>query len=57
MWFHTLFMNTCEDYKYYRKLIKNLSAEEIRSDLYPYLNSRVRLLVQDCLGRFCVESA
>ena len=43
------FCNTCEDYKYYRKLIKSLSAEEIRSDLYPLFERRVRLLVQDCL--------
>ena len=49
MWFNALFCNTCEDYKYYRKLIKSLSAEEIRSDLYPLFERRVRLLVQDCL--------
>ena len=49
MWFHTLFMNTCEDYKYYRKLIKNLSVEEVRSDLYKLFEHRVRLMVEECL--------
>ena len=46
MWFHTLFMNTCEDYKYYRKLIKNLSVEEVRSDLYKLFEHRVRLMIE-----------
>ena len=49
MWFHTLFMNTCEDYKYYRKLIKNLIVEEVRSDLYKLFEHRVRLMVEECL--------
>lgn len=49
MWFHTLFMNTCEDYKYYRKLIKNLSVEEVRSDLYKLFEHRVRLMIEECL--------
>ncbi len=49
MWFHTLFMNTCGDYKYYRRLMKNLSVEEIRSDLYKLFEHRVRLMIEECL--------
>ncbi len=49
VWLQELFHTTCEDYKYYRKLIKNLSAEEIRETLYPLFERRVRLMVQDCL--------
>ena len=53
MWFHTLFMNTCEDYKYYRKLIKNLSVEEVRSDLYNYLNTEYVLWLKSVWMILC----
>lgn len=49
MWFHTLFMNTCGEYKYYRRLMKNLSVEEIRSDLYKLFEHRVHLMIEECL--------
>lgn len=49
IWLSTLFYNTCKDYRYYRKLIKSLSADEIRSDLYPLFEKRIRLMVQECM--------
>lgn len=48
-WFHALFNNTCKDYKYYRKLIKSLNTEEIRADLYPLFEKRMRITIQECL--------
>lgn len=49
VWLKGLFYATCEDYRYYRKLIKNLTTEEIRENLYPLFERRVRLMVRDCL--------
>lgn len=48
-WFYALFCNICEDYRYYRKLIKSLNIEEVRSDLYPLFERRIRLVVQNAL--------
>ena len=49
VWIQALFCNTCADYKYYRKIIKSLSAEEIREELYPLFEKRVRLMVEENL--------
>ena len=48
-WFNALLCNTFEDYKYYRKLIKSLNEEEVRKDLYPLFEHRIRILVEECL--------
>lgn len=49
VWFYTLFCNTREDYRYYRKLMKSLDTEEIRGNLYPLFERRVRIVVQNTL--------
>lgn len=48
-WFYTLFSTTCKDYKYYRKLLKSLSIEEVRGDLYELFEHKVRCTIQSCL--------
>ena len=48
-WLYAMFCNISGDYKYYRKLIKSLNAEEIRSDLYPLFERRIRIMVQNAL--------
>lgn len=47
-WFYTLFLSTYKDYKYYRKLLKTLSTEEIRGDLYHLFEHRIRCMIQAC---------
>lgn len=48
-WLNVLFSAMAKDYKYYRKLIKEMDVDVIRSAMQPVFEHRVRILVQESM--------
>lgn len=46
-WLSVLFSRTAQDYRYYRKLLRDLDADDVRQDLYPLFAHRIRVLVEE----------